>query len=236
MNLSDTKLLLTRPEQASCRFLAELRARGAPFCDVVISPLIRIAALPATLPDTPSTAYVFTSANAVTCTQDRLAGQGRRAWCVGRQTAAAARAAGFDVIAGYSDAAALVDIILRDPPDGPIVHLAGRHRRGNLVGQLVAAGFKAETVEVYDQVAQPLTPEARALLLADTDVVAPVFSPRSTRLLIDAGSARRARVHLVAISQATAEEWSIRPGEKVEIATQTTSTAMIDAMFRVFKA
>lgn len=89
--------LLTRPEAQSRDLAADLSG-----VELVISPILQIVGLPADpakLAAAPG--FVFTSANALPFAG---AAAGRPALCVGPQTAAAARASGFDVTEGPGDA------------------------------------------------------------------------------------------------------------------------------------
>ena len=102
-------LLMTRPEPAARRFVVELLAALPPSLAgtlrPVYAPLMRIDPLPvADLPGDPG-GVIFTSANGVACAGIDA---GPPAYCVGARTAAAARAAGWDVRLTCPDAAALV--------------------------------------------------------------------------------------------------------------------------------
>ena len=183
-------LLLTRPEPAARRFAAEAAEALGPFAEVIVSPLQRIvpcAPLPA-LP--PGAALAFTSENGVAMAvaaglADAERGVPRRAWCVGARTGDVARAAGFDAQVAGGCADALLRAILADPPRGPLVHLSGRHQRGDLAERLRAAGIDARRVEAYDQQPADLTAAACAALACPRPVLAPLFSPRSATLLAE---------------------------------------------------
>ncbi|MFD1914252.1 uroporphyrinogen-III synthase [Halodurantibacterium flavum] len=202
-SMAASALLLTRPECQSRRFAAGLECER-----VVISPVIRVelreaGPLPPDIAD-----IIFTSENAIAG-----AGAGRRAWCVGDRTAAAARAAGYEARSAGGDAGSLVALILQEAGDGPFLHLRGAHTRGDVAARLQAAGLNVAERVVYDQIAQPLTPEARRLLAEPGRVVVPLFSPRSAGLLAAQLGDVQARLLPVAISAATAAEWrSLRPG------------------------
>jgi len=58
----------------------------------------------------------------------------------------------------------------------------GRHAAGDLVGALAARGIPVKAAELYDQVPQPLSPDARALIAAGAAAVVPLFSPRTARI------------------------------------------------------
>ena len=216
-------LLLTRPEADARRFEARVRALAPGDWRAVVSPLLEI--VPLAEPAAPGGVPVFTSAHAVFFAGS---GGGRPAWCVGPRTAAEARAAGWAPREGGGDAEALLAAIHASPPE-PLIHPRGVHARGDLAARLRAAGREVEERIVYDQRALPLTGEAQAALDGTAPVVAPVFSPRSAALLLDAVGNPSAPFRVIAVSAAAAEplrRWSpvvaARPdGEAMADATAT---------------
>ena len=234
VNLSRTTLLLTRPEAASHRFAEQVARQVGRFREVVISPVMEIVPVAADLLGAEEAEWIFTSANAVE--RSPQPGKGAAAWCVGPHTAEAARRAGFDLRAVAPDAASLRDLIRADPPGRPMLHAAGRHRRGGLAAALRASGIAARAVTVYDQRACPLTEAALRRLGQPGDVVAPVFSPRSARLLCDAAAGRVARITAVAISPAAAAGWKPVDAESVIVAENPDATGMLAAINSLFDA
>ncbi len=184
------RLLLTRPEADSRRFAAML-----PEFRAVISPILRIepvahdaARLHA------ARGLVFTSAHAVASAGP---GHGRLALCVGGRTAQVAREAGFTTREGNGFAESLLPLI--EAVEMPLIHPHGRH---------LARELPVEGMVVYDQIAQPLNADARALLAGETPVLLPLFSPRSARLLAAQTGESCAELWIVAISPAAAAAWS----------------------------
>lgn len=189
-------VLLTRPEAAARRFAAGLAGLAV---EPVIAPLMRIepvrhdaARLLA------ARRLVLTSVHAVPAAGP---GAGRLAFCVGPATAAAARAAGFEVIEGPGDALRLAPML--EGKSG-LLHPHGRH---------VTMGLPVEGMVVYDQIAQPLPDSGRAALAGGRVVLWPLFSPRSARLAAAAlaETAARAPVVPLAISAAAAEAFGNWP-------------------------
>ncbi len=154
-------LLLTRPAAQSARFLHECEdGLGRPV-KAVISPIMGIEPRTLTVDPRRFAGVVFTSENAVTALGRPDWSRGVTAWCVGRRTADAAAAAGFTALSAEGDAQALLARILADRPEGPLLHLGGAHLASDIAAELTQSGVPAETVVVYDQVAVPLTTEAR---------------------------------------------------------------------------
>lgn len=194
----DPILIITRPAPAGPRFAEAVTvALGSPVT-VIQVPAFRIVPLSAMVPQVPH--LVFTSVNGVMAAPDM---PGAVAWCVGAATAKAARARGFVTEVAEGDAEALIALILSRRPEGAMLHLAGRHRRGQVAERLTEAGLQCTAVEVYDQIAEP----PPATLIAATGgvlpLVAPVFSPRSAQGLLDLRPT--APLHVIAISPAVAK-------------------------------
>ncbi|WP_232845104.1 uroporphyrinogen-III synthase [Paracoccus onubensis] len=204
-------LLLTRPEADSRRFAAML-----PEFRAVISPVLRIepvahdaARLRA------ARGLVFTSAHAVASAGP---GRGRLALCVGGRTAQVAREAGFETREGNGFADSLFPLI--ESAETPLIHPHGRY---------LARELPVEGMVVYDQIAQPLNEDARALLAGEAPVLLPLFSPRSARLLAGYMTDCRAELWIAAISPAVAQAWQGPSGRQI-IAETPIAGAMISAI------
>jgi uroporphyrinogen-III synthase len=212
-------LLMTRDSADAARFVAALDPEALKRTQVIVSPLLRIAAV-GDRPDLTGTAgVILTSAKAVGFAPP---GAGRPAYCVGLRTAEAAGAAGWDVRQIAETAEHLLEEI---SADGPLVHLAGRHQRGDIAQRLTARGLSCRREVIYDQHLLPLTEEARHLLQGDVPVIVPLFSPRTARQFADqAPDVRMARV--LAISAATAAALGTLDPAQVQIATAPTADQM----------
>lgn len=194
-------LLLTRPEPAARRFAARLARPGL---GIVISPVLRIEPRPHDRAAIDAArGLVFTSVHGVRAAG---AGRGRPAICVGPATAKAARKAGFAVTVGPGDAQGMLGL-LGDLGPGWL-HPHGAH----LAQRLPVPG-----VVVYDQIAQPLTAEAVALLAGPAPVVLPLFSPRSAALVATAVGRPRAALWVAPISARAAAAWQA-PQERMVVA------------------
>lgn len=223
--------LLTRPLDSARRFAAQLRDRLGDV-PVVVSPLLRIEPVVPTPDLTGVRGLIFTSQNALSAVDD---GQGRRCYVVGAATAAAARGRGFDPIAVEPDAETLFQRILADRPQGPLLHLRGRHARGNLAARLTEAGIETGQEVVYEQVETALTEEARALLNGELPVIVPLFSPRSAKIFARQHPGA-APILIAAMSDAVVEALGELPVKRLERAETPDADAMIAAMERLMDA
>ncbi|MBW7057110.1 uroporphyrinogen-III synthase [Paracoccus bogoriensis] len=210
-------LLLTRPLPDSQRIAAML-----PDWPAVIAPILRIEPVPhdaAILQAAPG--LVFTSGHAVASAGP---GRGRLALCVGPRTGELARAAGFDVREGDGFAESLLPLIAT--ADRPLIHPHGRH----LARRLPVPG-----VVVYDQLPQPLTPQALELLSRPAPVVLPLFSPRSARLLAQAVAGAVAPLWVVAISDAALAAFGA-PAARTVVASRPEASALVAAITQIARA
>ena len=222
-------LLLTRPETAARRFLADLELAAGRHLPALIAPLMRIDEMTPPPPETAPAALILTSEQGALGAA-RMGYAGLPAWCVGPRTARVARAAGLIPRPGGGTAETLFAAILAARDDGPLLHLRGDHQRGDLVQRLRAAGRSAADLVVYAQSARPADAAVRGLLDGPGPVVAPVFSPRSGALLA-AQAPVAAPLALVAISAAAARA-AAPLGAAVTLAARPDAAGMIDATLR----
>ncbi len=230
-------ILLTRPAEQAARFQQALQGR-VPDVAVVVSPLLAPVLTTPTLPNRDWGAIIFTSQTAVSAARTIQAqGQAlpRQAFCVGDQTARMASDAGFVTVTASGDANALFELVRVSAPMGPLLHLCGRDRAGDVARRLSQAGRETVSVIAYSQEEQPLTDDAAALLHGGARVVAPVFSPRSAAILARecARIGRTAPLTVVAISAEAGR--GIAPDQLI-IAARPDVPAMLDAISSLFNA
>lgn len=219
-------LLLTRPQEASERFVAAL---AMPDVRTIISPIMRITG---TQPnqDTPNPGtLIFTSEHAVHFYQGPWP---RDIFVVGQRTAKALETQGRRVNAVFHTATTLLND-LPEPLAQPIVHVRGAHIAVDIAQTLRDRGHSAHAQTVYDQIAQPLSNASQKLLLGEQPVVVPLFSPRSAALLLSELDriGGRAPVVLVAMSQAIAQAMGKKANE-CHIAARPNMSSMIDIVRR----
>ncbi|WP_165390144.1 uroporphyrinogen-III synthase [Thalassococcus sp. S3] len=215
-------LLLTRPRRSSAAFADRLGEGLLSRVNLVMSPLLEIVQIgkPTGLED--AAGVIFTSSNAV-----RIAGVPPRpmpAYCVGRATADLAADMGWVSSAKGRNAEELVARLVEVNLAGPLIHLRGRHARGNVASRLSAAGcFTTEQI-LYDAETRPLSDVALSAIAAAPVVIAPVFSPRSATLL-----SRLVPQHpqfwVAAMSDAVAQPLDLR-AQRIDVAPTPTASEM----------
>ena len=196
-------LLMTRPQEASLRFVAQLPAELQAQLEVIYAPLMRIRALDVTVDFDGYKGVVFSSANGVLA-----AGQAPAslpAFCVGQRTTKAAEQAGWRAQCCGATAAELIVYLCDARPATPLLHLHGRHTRGDIAQSLTAAGLLCEGQTIYEQQLLALTGEVAQKIQAQDRVIAPLFSPRTARHFASLGL-DQVNLSLIALSQAVAVE------------------------------
>ena len=221
------RLLLTRPEMASRRFLAACEAMAGAPIPAVLSPVMAIRPVEVALGSMPA-ALILTSENGAVRAGELGLGS-LDAWCVGPRTAAAARDSGFRALEAGPDAEALLATLLASRPPGRLLHLRGEHARGDLAARLRNAGLDASEAVAYRQEALAPSSEVREALAGSAPLVVPLFSPRSAVLL--SGWSPLAPLHVVAMSQAIAAAAQRLQPRRLELATLPSSEAMVAATF-----
>ncbi len=232
-----SRWLLTRPIEDSRSLADLLEARGH---SAVIAPIMEVALREGPPPSLDGVqALLFTSQNGV---RAFAALQERRdcpALAVGRSTADAARAAGFDhVESADGDSAALARLAAArlSPQDGALLHIAGKQVAGDLVGQLREAGFTTRRTMLYEARAVDRLPAAAADALSGRKVAgALIFSPRTAevfaRLVAAAGlTDSLAGLTALCLSTAVAERLGVEVWGAVRIADRPELPALLDLL------
>ena len=194
-------LLMTRPLAQARAFVADLPASLADHLIPVFNPLIEIVPLKPDLLLTPNEQVVFSSANGVACAPD---GDGRRAYCIGQVTTEAACARGWDAQTAGQTSAELIETLAQAGIDSPLVHLAGRHTRGNIAENLGKTGLTVRYVALYDQELRPISNEADKILNGGKPLIVPLFSPRTAKQFAQKANCT-AWAHVIVLSSAVAQ-------------------------------
>ena len=191
-------LVLTRPRGGNERVVSGISPALLAQLNIVLSPLIKIKGRPAPMAAGPVTA-IFTSQNGVT---HGPSGADQAAYCVGENTARAARDAGWRAVSMGRDLSELTRGLSKLRPQR-FVHFRGVHTAGSLALELAAAEHHVDDVIVYDQELCDLTPEAKHLITTGVPVIAPLFSPRTARHFAQQTKGSEALM-MVALSDAVA--------------------------------
>ena len=234
------RVLVTRPQAESERTAAALRARGH---EAVLAPLLRIEPVAdAVIDPTSAIAILMTSGNAARAAADHPALGAIRhlpVLAVGRQTAAAARAAGFaDVISAEGDAAALAALAAQrfGSRAATLLYLAGNDRARNLAADLAPRGIAIETVVIYRASAvQSLPAAARAALAAGTIAGVLHYSARTAAIFLQCtardGLTETARgLAHYCLSRRVAQTLRDARFERVLVAARPDEAAMLDLL------
>ena len=179
-------VLVTRPREESARTARLLRDRGHA---VLEDPLLEVRDTADPLPDPAGfQAVACTSANGVRALARRTPLRTPPLYAVGRRTAEAARALGFQAVrdAGgdVGDIARLLAASL-DPAAGPLLHASGTEVAGDLAGSLAGLGFRVERACLYEaRPAAALLPGTQAALREGRMDAVLLFSPRTARTFV----------------------------------------------------
>ena len=193
------RLLVTRPLADAMPLAEQLAGQGH---DVVVSPLINIALdTQASMP--PAAAHgalAFTSANGVRAfmaqwqahkmtSEEMVAWHELPVFAIGPQSAAAAQAAGFATIHQAAGELATLAQLIGAHYHGalPVLHIAGRHRAGDLAALLDEKAVPAQRVVLYHaEAASAFSDAARAALCDAEEPVEAVllYSQRSAAIFL----------------------------------------------------
>jgi len=232
------RVLVTRDAATAKRSAARLAAAGH---EAVVLPLVAYRDRPFVIPPGPHAAIAFTSARAPGAL---LRGTALDAsdllplpcYCVGPETIAAARRAGFSrVMVGEGDAAALAARIARDRP-GPMLYPSAENRAFDLAAALGAAGIAVDEIAVYGADLPDPGAAAFRAALAQCDGGAALLYSRRTALQLVALAARHERVgrlaalRLIAISPAVASAMPAPLRGSIRVAATPDEPAMLAAL------
>ncbi|HEX3674565.1 MAG TPA: uroporphyrinogen-III synthase [Rhizomicrobium sp.] len=206
------RILVTRPQYAADATSETLKALGH---DAIVAPLMKIRFRDGdALTLDGVQAILATSGNGALAVARRTARRDVPLFAVGKQTAGAARAAGFTTVrSADGDGADLASAAARwaRPDGGALLHAAGAQTKGDLAAALTSRGFTMRTEILYEAVAATSLPAPanEALRNGTLDAVM-LFSPRGARVFAElaerAGLGTAcAGVTALCISQASAQ-------------------------------
>jgi uroporphyrinogen-III synthase len=228
------RILITRSEPGASQSAERLLALGY---QPIVEPLFTLEAIPAMLPM--FDALAFTSANGVRAFAGLSQRRDAAVYCVGQRTADVAREAGFtEIKSADGDVEALLKLIEQDmPATARLLHTGNEDSRGDLAGQLKAGGRDATFIATYRAAAiaapDPVLYE-HLFGRASFDAVL-IHSPRAADILAGFVAAwpAHAAIDVAAMSEAAARP--LRPhADGIEVATQPTEGALLEALARLF--
>ena len=234
------RLLVTRPQAEAERTAQALRRLGH---EVVLAPMLQIEPVQASLDAGRWSAIMMTSGNAARAIAQhsaRTALAGLPVFAVGRQTAAAAREAGFaDVVSAEGDAGDLAQLVrTRASKHGPLLYLAGNDISRDLAGELAKSGIAVETVVIYRAEAVGALPDdAREALASGALDGVLHYSRRSANIFLDCVAEPRLRdaarplIHYC-LSRRVAEPLAGQGFADVRVASGPQEAAMLDLVAR----
>jgi uroporphyrinogen-III synthase len=231
-------VLVTRPLGKAERFAEAIRTRFDLSVKIVVSPVSAPVFLAVEFPTRRFAGLIFTSETGVAAYKHLKLSPNLPAWCVGDETAAAARKVGFQTRSAQGNAEKLATLIEATGSAGPFLHFRGQEATGNLAGRLTSAAIETDELIVYAQQSLPLNEDAKLLLSAGLPVVIPIFSPKSADRLSDALSdaGLRPTLWVAAISPAAMSSARALQPARHAIAVKPNSDALLDAISDLFDA
>jgi uroporphyrinogen-III synthase len=234
------RILVTRPVDEAQRTANKLRALGH---ESLIAPVLHIDPLPdAAIGEGPWAAVLMTSGNAARA----LMAHARCSdlirlpvFAVGRQTADAARLAGFsDVVSSDGDGADLMRLVSARMMDRtqPLLYLAGSDVARDLAGDLSARGLTVETVVLYRaSAARAFPPEVTAAIRDGAIAGVLHYSRRSAAIFVDCARAGAVLSQIKALTHLCLSDRAAEPlrdigAADIRIARKPDEAALIDLL------
>jgi uroporphyrinogen-III synthase len=218
-------LLMTRPEEPARRFVTRLPPELRVRLNVVYSPLIGIEPLTQEIEFSDARGLIFTSANGVSVAERLTTHRDLPCFCVGVATTRAAQDAGWTAQNAGSNAEGLIATLHKSRHNGPLLHLRGRHARGNVAARLGVLGLPTKEQVIYDQPLLPFSKAAIHILRGSDLVIAPLFSPRTARQFANSVTGN-APLYFAALSEAVAEPINALNYNRLLVSPTPDATAM----------
>jgi len=213
-------VLITRPHDASTRFVAALERAAGSFTPI-ICPAFDVVGTEAAVPD--FEVAVFTSRAGVNFAP---AGVNRTAYCVGDATAHAATRAGYKAISSSGSASDLCALILDDAPSGRLLHLRGEVSRRDVMTTLVDGGLNCAQAVVYRKQPMPIdTLTSYELENAETLII-PTFSAETVSIMASWSLCLKG-AHVVAISQFVADASTVFSPASITVSDRPDLSSMV---------
>ncbi|WP_215943277.1 uroporphyrinogen-III synthase [Pacificibacter marinus] len=127
--------------------------------------------------------------------------------CVGDTTAQTARTFGLRAVSAAGNAKDLIELVQASGAT-KVLYLRGAHVQADMEFELSLAGIETKSVVVYRQDSCEFSHEIQQSLLAATDLLVPVYSARSARIVSENLNGFAGDITLIAISETAANGWS----------------------------
>lgn len=218
-------LVMTRPQDASIRFVSLLPDALQADLTIIYAPLLQITPWAEPVSFDGYKGVIFSSANAVSavgCSPNDFP-----AFCVGKRTCQVAKDAGWAAHFGGATADELVQWLATTLPEAPLLHLHGKHTRGDIAARLTAIGLPCNGIISYEQQLLPLTAAALREIDAQNSVIVPLFSPRTARHFASLGLDQK-NLSLIALSEAVADELKDLKCNSLQVSKAPNADSMID--------
>ncbi len=199
----------------------------------IFSPVLTITPLETDVSVPPQASVIFSSVNGVKFAPP---GNRRTAYCIGPATTQAAKSAGWHAQEKGDTADALVQSLADSGLSfDQLIHLSGRHTRGQVAKRLNALGVPVDHHVIYDQRLQPLSTEALSALAGNRPVFIPLFSPRTARHLANEIS-NATFVTFIALSRNVAVEVRILGETSVFVADEPNAASLMSEIETALKS
>jgi uroporphyrinogen-III synthase len=195
-----------------------------PRADCIISPAFEIKDIVAPKETRAFDALLLTSRHAVDAARHY---PHVRAICVGDATAHYAKQAGLNALSASGDVRDLVNLVL-ELNISSCLHLHGSHTRPDLKSNLETAGVQLYSQAVYEQVACTISQSAKAKIAQCTQMLVPVYSPRSAQIASQHLRSFTGGIILVAISENAAFSWCAPQPVQIIVAKHPNATTMLN--------
>jgi uroporphyrinogen-III synthase len=172
MNKIEKTLLMVRALDQATDFVAELDISNT----VMFAPMVKIKPLNVKDPTPTAHTLIFTSSNAVRLYACRTQKRDQNVLCVGSVTQKEAENAGFTVLKIFETAQNLISFFeTQTTHQNQIIYPRAQIVSLDLVKELMAMGYVANDIILYQQTFLPLPQDAK-ILIESSSVVLPVLS------------------------------------------------------------
>jgi uroporphyrinogen-III synthase len=221
-----TTVLISRPMEDAIALKRAILSMK-PSTQIVLAPALAIVPVAYDLQTDVFDAIILTSKHAALAAA-RITSMAP-ALCVGDTTAQMARSLGLRAVSAAGNAKDLIELVHANGVSR-VLYLRGAHVQTDIGFELSLAGIETKSVIVYRQDPCDFSQEVQQSLLTATDLLVPVYSARSARIVSSNLRGFAGKVTLVAISETAANGWIGPKPHHVFYANAPNSEAMMLAI------